>query len=228
MRTSVLGFIIFIFCLSLNVTAQALNISPRHGPFYRFQRYLVLHHTEFSAENFPKQFDIVDRYHRSHFRDPITREPYVSSLGYCVGYTLFCEKDGTLIQARLIGEDTTAQLEHNEDSISICLAGNFDKEYPTKAQIKTLQEVLLLFQDYQFVFHGDLADRNCPGKHISHAWVNKLMGGEWVAKQEKITAKYGQPRSIDGGRTRIQKSKSERITRHLNILRRKHRRNKSQ
>lgn len=188
MRVSILALLIFMFGFGLSVSATEITISERHGSFYRVQRYVVLHHTEVNSEEFPRQFDIVDRYHRDSFVSSLTGKPYLSALGRYVGYTFFCERDGSLLQARLVGEETTAQLYHNLDSISICFAGDYDDEWLTEAQVKTLREFLLIFQDYEFMFHREIAgdDRSCPGRHITRKWINKLMGKEWVAKQEAI------------------------------------------
>ena len=65
---------------------------------------------------------------------------FVSSLGYYGGYNFYIEANGSVKQFRAIGEETAAQLSHNFDTISICLAGNFIKangapiEIPTKEQ----------------------------------------------------------------------------------------------
>jgi len=164
------------------LSAEGLSISKKHGPFYRYQRYVVLHHTQVSATRVPYQLSIVDNDHRQRFYE----EP--SALGYRVGYTFFCKKDGTLVQTRLVGEMSAAQLEHNFDSISICLAGDFDKEEPTKAQIKTLREFLKIFQNYEFIFHRELAGdkRSCPGRKINRKRINELMGENWVAIQTEV------------------------------------------
>lgn len=178
---------LFMLILSFggtSVCGEELDISKKYGPFHKQIRYVVLHHTEFSSEEFPYQFDIVNRYHKEKFHvGP-------SSLGFWTGYNFFCERNGKLIQARLLGEETAAQLEHNYDSISICLAGNFNKERPTKAQIATLKKFLSLMPDkYEFVFHRDLADRTCPGRNISRAWISKLMGEKWISAQAKLSNK---------------------------------------
>ena len=169
----------------------------RVGPFYNQLKYLVIHHTEESYQDHPYQFDIVNIYHRDRFRRASTGKPFVSMLGYCLGYNAFCEKDGTLIWARLPGEETTAQLEHNDgDALSFCWSGNFNKisnktndPGPTPAQWKTLKSFMGMFPNLRVVFHRDLADRTCPGTRITHEMIYDLMGPEWVRYQAEIAKK---------------------------------------
>lgn len=73
---------------------------------------------------------------------------FQSRLGWWLGYNIFVRKDGIWTQTRLIGEETAAQRGRNFDSVSICLAGNFDLnllwkpvESPTKEQVDALRTI---------------------------------------------------------------------------------------
>lgn len=68
---------------------------------------------------------------------------FKSSLGLYVGYTYEIAANGTVRQARAIGEETAAVIGYNFNSVSICLDGNFDIEKPTIAQMKALRALLV-------------------------------------------------------------------------------------
>lgn len=93
---------------------------------------------------------------------------YQSSLGYYGGYNFYIDKDGGLTQFRAIGEETMAQVGHNFDTVSICLAGNFNHgvDTPTNAQIEKMK----------FVMFGLLEGKHnfkvAPGTEISIGWGN--------------------------------------------------------
>ncbi len=69
---------------------------------------------------------------------------FKSEMGYWVGYNVMIFPDGKWIQTRLLGEETAAQLGHNQDTFSICLIGNFTKfvDDVTEKQTNTLKEML--------------------------------------------------------------------------------------
>jgi len=78
----------------------------------------------------------IDRAHRDRWN-------MQSSLGHYGGYNFYIEKNGTLTQLRAIGEETMAQRGYNFNCVSICLAGNFLVEKPTKEQELRLKQLLL-------------------------------------------------------------------------------------
>lgn len=99
---------------------------------------IVLHNTAVSRKDQPEQFDQVNNYHRGKWG-------MKSDLGYYVGYNFFCEPSGRRVQARLVGEETIAQIGNNCDvpsrcgMVSYCMAGYFAVEKPTALQISDFQ-----------------------------------------------------------------------------------------
>ena len=83
------------------------------------------------------------------------RWSFRSTLGFYGGYTFVIEADGTLKQARAIGEMGAHTRGHN-DSIGICVVGNFTNgvDSPTDAQIVSLTKLL------QNLIHSNFADYN--------------------------------------------------------------------
>ncbi len=132
---------------------------------------IIVHHTA-SGGMYP-QFKAVNEYHK-------TRNFEKSTPGFYVGYHYFIEKDGTLMQARYDedkGQHTTGE---NLTSIGICLAGNFDYEYPTEEQKKELVELIDVIRERhniapQAIYpHRNFANKSCYGKNLSDDWARVL------------------------------------------------------
>src|ERR1700755_3361313 len=88
-------------------------------------KWLVVHHEAPPQIVSGDRFNIVDAYHRS--------------LGWNgIGYQYFIEKSGQVKQGRQDNADGAHTKGHNQDSLGICLAGNFDLEMPTQAQVSSL------------------------------------------------------------------------------------------
>jgi len=121
--------------------------------------HVIIHHTAVSSPNY--QFNAVNNYHKSlDFPE--------SSLGYYVGYHWFIERDGTKKRART-DTDTGAHTLNgwNTKSIGICLAGNFDVETPTEAQIASLRDLVDMY-DLPYLLHREAdTNRTCPGRYFS-------------------------------------------------------------
>lgn len=149
----------------------------------RFE-YIAIHHTAVSREKQKVQLWAVNRYHQEKDWDSgedcwYQGEP--SSLGWWVGYNYFIEVDGTLTQCRMEGEETIAQTGHNCDvpercdTISICLAGDFNIELPNQKQVKTLRRFINDMPYSEVVFHRDLqANRTCPGKLFTKEYLRHI------------------------------------------------------
>jgi len=141
-------------------------------------KYLSIHHTSSPGDN--PQFDAVNKYHKGKW-------DMMSRIGYYVGYNYMIEKSGRLRQARQIGEETMAQKGHNFDTISVCLAGDFNVEHPTEAQKATLTAFILdmkdKYPDIKVMGHRDLQEnRTCPGKNFNM--------GEFINIKKKETMNY--------------------------------------
>lgn len=138
-------------------------------------KYLAIHHTAVSRLSGNSQLNGVNAYHKQKWNAR-------STLGWYVGYNRFIDVNGAFTETRVIGEETIANRGHNCDieqrcdTISICLAGNFNSELPSDVQIKVLQDQIALIQkgypDIEITFHRDLqANRTCPGKLFTKEYL---------------------------------------------------------
>ena len=110
---------------------------------------------------------------------------FTSTLGLNGGYNFYIDASGSLFQYRAIGEETAAQLTHNQDTVSICLAGNFTMRpdgrpvnSPTKAQIDKLTEVLnaLLNKEYAKI-NAKIVSGTVINLSISRIYAHRSMSG---------------------------------------------------
>lgn len=105
----------------------------------------------------------------------------LSSLGYYVGYTYFIDKLGHVTQTRKDGEVGAHTIGRNQDSIGICLAGNFDAFQPTAAQIQSLKtlmaaKVAAFSIPLENIYpHRHFATKSCYGKLLADDWARKLL-----------------------------------------------------
>lgn len=115
------------------------------------------------------------------------------------GYHYFVNKRGEIYRGR--PEDAVGAhcVGYNDDSIGICLEGNFDTgtNVPTGPQLRALVELLrYLKQKYpgvRIVRHKDLAETSCPGKNFPwEALVREMENGAVKPEVEKeITVRVG-------------------------------------
>ena len=88
---------------------------------------IYIHHT--ATPRVTTTFEWVDNFHKEKGWGGI-------------GYHYFIDAGGTLKQGRPDKEVGAHVKWDNQESIGICLAGNFEEETPTDAQIKTLTQLL--------------------------------------------------------------------------------------
>jgi len=131
--------------------------------------YAILHHTADTSKH--RQLLKVNEWHKyKQFPE--------SSLGYFVGYHFFIERSGVVIKTRHDHEEGAHTRGRNLDSLGIGLAGHFDFEVPTEAQLNALQLLLdnLAIKygvtDFPILYHHKFADTHCPG--------NYFLGKEWA------------------------------------------------
>ena len=132
-------------------------------------KWLIVHHTLMSRDK--TTFEAIDKYHKS--------------LGWGkIGYHYFIEGDGSLHQGRQDKEVGAhcKQQGMNYQSFGICLAGNFDKELPSKAQVDTLTVLLReKTREYKIpieriVPHRHYATyKSCYGEKLPDDWARKLL-----------------------------------------------------
>jgi hypothetical protein len=107
-------------------------------------KYVAMHHSGGLANDkyAPSQhlkWENINEAHRQRWN-------FKSSLGFYGGYNFFVEKDGTIKEFRAIGEETAAQLGHNFDTISICVAGNFIVKNGVPVEVPTDEQKASVFQ----------------------------------------------------------------------------------
>jgi len=94
-----------------------------------------------------------------------TRKYHVSKNWGDIGYHWFIEKDGSLKVGRWDGLEGAHTIGHNRNSVGIVLAGNFEEQEPTKAQLVALDKLLSRLSMPVFG-HRDFAATACPGKNL--------------------------------------------------------------
>ena len=98
-----------------------------------------------------------------------------------IGYNWFIEKDGKTVKGRDETKDGAHTIGYNNQSIGVCLAGNFDATLPTVAQTISLAK-LLKEKTIQYnipveniVPHRKFAAKTCYGKKLIDAWAKNLV-----------------------------------------------------
>jgi len=136
-------------------------------------KWIIVHHTGGTesnalADTSEHTIEVVRSYHKS--------------LGWeDIGYHFFIEKDGSLKIGRAENYHGAHTLGHNNDSLGVCMAGNFDLSVPTTPQIQTLIKLLLeLKQKYNIpleniVPHRKFAQKTCYGKHLHDTWAQEIL-----------------------------------------------------
>ncbi len=127
--------------------------------------YIIIHHSAVSREKNSKQFKAIDNYHKS--------------LGWgSIGYHYLIEPDGEIRIGRREDQEGAHAVGHNQDSIGICLTGNFDTEYPTKEQetslTRLLKDLKIKYPIAEIVPHRKFANKTCFGKLLKDDWANNL------------------------------------------------------
>jgi len=141
---------------------------------------IVVHHDGVSREG--PSFAIVDAFHESEGFP-------ISSLGYYVGYHYWIERDGTARQARAENELGAHTRGQNYTALGIGLAGCFDTEDPTDAQVAALGELLSALCTRHAISHDRIfphrkyANKTCYGSRLSDAWAHDVL-----AEHEKAAA----------------------------------------
>jgi len=170
-------------------------------------KYLIVHHTggtdaDPMLDTSHHTFDIVNEYHRQKW-------DFKSRLNFYIAYHYFIEKDGRTIQGRMDAE-LGAHTKGYNNSIGICLAGNFDATDPTKEQEKSLKELLArLVAKYTIEYknivpHRKFARKSCYGNRLSDNWARDLVMGNLEGELVKVK---GQPEIYlieDGKRRHIE------------------------
>jgi N-acetylmuramoyl-L-alanine amidase len=100
-----------------------------------------------------------------------------------IGYNYFIEKNGSIIEGRglHVGAHTYG---YNRKTLGICATGDFDIEYPTEAQMKSLMEVCHYFMEQYHLQPKDVLGHReldgfsyttCPGKLFDMDAFRKML-----------------------------------------------------
>ena len=118
-------------------------------------------------------------HHSASSRDTTTKEMIESwhlNKGYSsIGYHYIITGDGKLHVGRPADQVGAHAYGRNQDTLGICLTGNFDIEQPTEEQINTLiQLVAILCKRHKLatnkvIGHRDTIATSCPGKNLYDA-----------------------------------------------------------
>jgi N-acetyl-anhydromuramyl-L-alanine amidase AmpD len=139
------------------------------------KKFIILHHSATLSSR--TTFEAINNYHKQKW-------DLKSALGFYIGYHYFINAQGKIYQGRK-DEEVGAHCREekkNYDSIGICLAGNFDKEAPSRAQLESLKKLTAeLIIKHKIIknnlkFHRDYAThKTCPGKNIKDNFWGKLI-----------------------------------------------------
>lgn len=108
----------------------------------------------------------MDGSHRRRWNNP---SPFT---GYGVEYSYFIGTTGNIVQTRDESERTghTMNVEVNDASISVVVAGNFDIETPNRRELVALRKVVLDLQkrypNAKVIGHRDASGSACPGANL--------------------------------------------------------------
>ena len=162
--------------------------------------YIIIHHEAPPVITNVPRFKIVDEYHK---RKGFPK----SNRGYYCGYHYFIEKSVVLIQSRNDNEIGAHTIGYNDKSIGICLAGNFDVEFPTSAQISVLRTILgektTLFDIpiNNILPHRSFSPKSCYGSKLFDDWAkNLLIENQRITILTKLRDLYAQLLELLKGR----------------------------
>ena len=125
-------------------------------------KQLIVHHSSSLRET--TTLEMINKWHKD-------KGFPLSKLGYNIGYHYVIGKDW-IKQTRLAEEIGAHALGWNENSIGICLTGNFETEYPNKYQLKELGKLLVgLMAEFglkesDIKLHKELNQTACPGRNL--------------------------------------------------------------
>ena len=91
-----------------------------------------------------------------------------------IGYHMFIRKDGLIETGRPLDDVGAHTYGYNNDTIGICLSGNFEVEYPTDAQIQSASKLISLLcslynlnpNSGSIYGHRDFNATACPGNNL--------------------------------------------------------------
>lgn len=133
-------------------------------------RWITVHHSAFRSGG---PLETVKRVQRDH----------MSNRGYGdVGYHYFIDREGRIIEGRsLRWQGAHAGGSNNVGNVGICLIGDFDKEKPTGAALRSLERLIVELQSKLGIPrpnvrpHRAWKETQCPGEHLM-PWFARRRG----------------------------------------------------
>lgn len=171
-------------------------------------KYIAVHHfggTESNSFASTKDLslDAINRAHRSRWPDFPSQYITFGTEPSFIGYNIIIFPEGTFVQGRSVGEETAAVRGYNDQTLSICLAGNFNKirvgtipvDPPTQAQKDTLLKIMkaalsdkltslgihvlygtvLKFSLADIHAHRHFSQTECFGSALPDTWARSLL-----------------------------------------------------
>ena len=140
----------------------------------KMTKNIIIHHSASSDGNV---FDI-DNYHKN-------KKGWQS-----IAYHFFISKQGTIYQLHDINNVDASSYGNNSNSVSVCLQGNFDKEYISKTQyyqlIKTLLHLKKQFPKAEIKAHHELNATSCFGENLNITAIRKTVSNfHWLQLLKK-------------------------------------------
>ncbi len=138
-------------------------------------KFIVIHH---------------DAIHDNSFNHVPIFEIYKSHLPKygTFAYHYYVTKAGKLYQLHEDNELTYHCKGINSSSISLCLQGNFDKEYLSSKQYNSLIRTLILlkrkYPNAIIIGHRDARNTNCPGKNINVEELKKTVNNFHILRNK--------------------------------------------
>ena len=101
-----------------------------------------------------------------------------------IGYHLVIDRAGELWQGRSIRWQGAHVKDHNEGNIGVLVMGNFERQRPTAAQVKTLEKTLVDLMSTYRVRRGSVythrewpsAKTACPGRNLQTSMIELRRG----------------------------------------------------
>jgi N-acetylmuramoyl-L-alanine amidase len=128
---------------------------------------IIVHHSVSPRET--TTFNQINGWHKD-------KGFFKSRLGFFIGYHYVIGANW-IKQARLVEEIGAHAKGWNEDTIGICLTGNFETEFPNKYQLKELGKLLVgLMADHglkesDIKLHKEVSQTACPGRNLQREIV---------------------------------------------------------
>ena len=156
-------------------------------------RFIVIHH----SATHKGSAAVFDRWHRRHngwdelgYHFVIGNGTYTGDGRIEVGSRWPKQKHGAHCK---VGQDET----YNDFGIGICLVGNFEKQWPTQAQMHSLARLVdylsarFEIPDANIIGHGDVDDTRCPGRHFSFADLFERLRRRRAARKALAASRAG-------------------------------------